>query len=284
MNIDELSKDIKLYSDKYYLIQYLNNNEFCYAILDIGYPKYVFFQKANLKKEIDLYLNIEEILYKEELLKLIYGKRYLIYSNIKSTLVPSSYFSENEIKTYFQFVHNLSEYDELNYTYLSSIKAYNIFSINSELVQILNKKQKSVIFHSNHVTIETLMRVINENNCIYVYFNNDLLEIAIKENNELRYFNQFLIETEDDFLYYINLIYDQLKIEKNKLKFIYSGNSNFERRIVDYINCYFLKPLILEVNWPETDIKIKDNYKYQYFNLLYLYNCELLEENIKEEF
>lgn len=192
--------------------------------------KICFFQKANLKKEIDLYLNIEEILHKEELLKLLYSKRYLIYSSIKSTLVPSIYFSENEIKIYFQFVHNLSEYDELNYTYLSSIKAYNIFSINSELVQILNKKQKSLFYHSNHVTIETLMRVINENDCIYVYFNNDLMEIAIKENNELRYFNQFSIENEDDFLYYINLIYDQLKIEKNKLKFFCSGNSKFEKK------------------------------------------------------
>jgi len=284
MNISEICNEIDLSPDKYHLIQYLNNEEFCYSILDIDNQKYVFFQKITLKPGLKNYLNIEEILQKEEPLKRRYNKRYLLHSTLRSTFVPALFFSETNIKTYFQFVHELSEEEELNYSFVSSIKSYNIFSINSEVANIFNKVQKIHIVHSNLVTIETLMNVIKEDNCIYTYFNETIVEVAIKEDNQLRYFNQFLINSEDDFLYYMNVIYEQLKIKKDKLNFSISGNTKFERNIINYIYKYFKKPLILEVEWPELDFKISSLNKYKYFNLFYLYNCELLAENIKEEF
>jgi len=284
MNFNELCKEVSLYPEKYYLFQYINDNEFCFTVLDIEKIQYLVFKRFVFDPEKDIYINIEKIINKEELLNKNFAKRYLLVSSTKSTLIPALFFSEKDIKTYFQFVHQLSDYDELNYTFVPSIRSYNVFSINSELINLLNKNQKSIVFHSNHVTIETIMQVINKNDCIYTYFNNNILEVALKERNELRYFNQFVLIDNSDFLYYIKLIYEQLKIGSENLNFFYSGNSSYEQSIIKYINSYFKKPLIVEINWPEVNEKIGEDIKYKYFNLLYLYNCELLVENIKEEY
>ena len=64
--------------------------------------------------------------------------------------------------------------------------------------------------------------------------------LVFKEGKKLHYFNRFIYQTETDFIYYLLLVCDESKINREQVYLVFSGEVNINSKLYDIAFRYFL--------------------------------------------
>lgn len=217
----------------------------------------------------ELIRKVEQLITTDSYLGRHYNSAKIYYISRNVTLVPQEYFDENQLKTYFEFNQNLAELDEIHYTLISEVGAYNVFSVHSYLTNIFYSRFKDVSFkHQSSNLIRYGKKVFgNKNQGVLLGINKGFFDIVVFENGNLVLSNSFEYTNEMDFIYFYLYTLKQLKVDTSKIKVILFGEELEHKRFIDDIKDQTGNSVIPDIESPKICRNITPLQAAQYFNL-----------------
>ena len=244
----------------YHLSILLSSLGYSYCIVDTVRQKCVAIKNINFDQVGDsdiFYKNVEDFLKNDSFLNKFYKSVDFIFQTSKSTLVPNSLFDRKRLKSYFEFNQVLDEFAEIHYNKLKRTEAINIFSIPSSITTLMvNQFPELRFYHQASTFIDNTLRKAQEvENLIGVMVNNDFFDLAVCESGKLFLYNNFEYKNENDFVYHILNVYQQLKIKPSEVALYLSGDIDEKDKRFTLLLKYIKK-----INF----VRITDNSNCQY--------------------
>jgi len=163
----------------------------------------------------------------ESLLNSQFKSYKVCFRSDKNTLIPSDLFDPKALEEYFEWTSETDEKEILAFDYIRNLDAFNVYSIHKKLFKKLNDTfSNPKLFDLNSVIIQNLLRENKgtRDKKMFVYKEADSLHIYVLENGKLMLSNRFDIETEEDFVYYILAVCEQLHINTASLQVLLMGD------------------------------------------------------------
>jgi hypothetical protein len=185
----------------------------------------------------ELIRNTEHIVSEDNYLNTKYNKANIFYVSQNVTIIPGDYFDKNNLKTYFEFNHNLAELDEIHYSYIQEINAYNVYSIPNYLTNSFYNLSPSIKFEhqTNQMIRFGYKNLENSRTIILLGINKGFFDLVIYEGQKLILSNSFQYANTMDFIYFFLYAIEQLKIDISSAKIFTLGNDLHERKFIDEI-------------------------------------------------
>ncbi len=251
-----------------------------YCIFDTVRNKYIVLTNYPIEKDLsnEVYFEkIEEILQNDERFHNKYKLVNFIIINRKTTLLPSAFFQQDQLKTIMDFNTQIDDLDEIHYNYIESVDSYNIFTVPNRLANEIVEKFSGVNFyHQATPFIENIIQMISPNKQTKVFVNicRSMFDIAVVRDGTFILYNNFKYSNENDLAYYILHVYKQLKLDplihELTVSGIMSKQSAYAKNLNTFIgNMIYREPdhnFLYSYTFRKTDT-------YYYTNLFNLMNC-----------
>ncbi len=241
--IDE-TFDLNL-TTKYHLSIQAGLNGYSFSVLDPLRNKYILLKHFSFESGMTNSLleeKVAEIQKNDEFLCREYKSVFFAYQTPKYTLIPGPLFNKDNLRTYFEFNHFLEDLDVIHYNSIKTIDACNLFVIPSELSNIVQKSYSNVrYFHPATSLIEYALinhggkkshKVVTTN----IYGN--IADIAVIEGENLLLCNSFPWKNEQDLVYFILYIYEQLRLNGEETPLVISGEMSKMSPAYDLLKSY----------------------------------------------
>ncbi|HEY5510518.1 MAG TPA: DUF3822 family protein [Prolixibacteraceae bacterium] len=216
-------------SNLYHLSIQISLDGFSFAILDIPKGKYTVLKSINffLKRPRLLFANVRDIVIADDLLRLKYRSVEIVYATEKFTMVPQAFFHYGYSEKYFGFNHEVEKGYSLDRTLFSKAEAWCIFTIPENLKDYLTFTfPKATIRHNLFPLIERSLKDnknFPERKQVHLNFFRSNFELVVISGTKLLLCNQFNYSGENDVLYYVLYVFDQLKLSPDTTELVLHG-------------------------------------------------------------
>lgn len=210
------------------------------------FKEYRFDSSVNTPEE--LLTKIDAIFKAEPNLQFEFQNVHVIHQNNLSTIVPDTFFDEENLANYLKYNIKTLKNDFITYDDIAEIGAKNVYipyvNINNYLFQNFGE------FDYEHHSSVLLRKIIKENHLedktMYVNVTKNCLDITILKGKALILFNSFTYQTKEDFIYYILFTAEQQQLNPEVFSLYFTGDINIESQTYkityDYIkNIDFLQ-------------------------------------------
>jgi len=198
-------------AEQYQLSVQIGLEQFSYCITNINTNTVEYF------KDFIVNDDITKIISTDEVLKLEFAYSTVSFSNYPHTLVPNQVLSETnkeEILKLNSYVYEIIDADKL-----TAIDAHLIYTIPKEINNIISTLFPNAKRYSQQtILIEQFSKMNNEGENAYLYINKGILNITVFKNKKLVFNNSFKFETKEDILYFTLFVFEQLKIDTEKVE------------------------------------------------------------------
>ncbi|MBA3680698.1 MAG: DUF3822 family protein [Bacteroidetes bacterium] len=190
------------------------------------------------------------------------------------TIVPEAYSNSNDLKEFLSFSSGIAEVKNPLAHTIKNVKFCYVFD--NELVQALERVfSHAIIKHAGAINNELFFNnhsLINDN--LFLTINDDLIEIAAKEKNDLLFYNVFNYENNEDILYYLLFMMEQFNLNPLQIKLVISGQVQTDDSLILSIKKY-IKQVNFVVHNPDIklDAELQTLPKHFYFTLLNQHLC-----------
>lgn len=162
--------------------------------------------------------------------------------NEKFTLIPTSLFIPECASEYLQFNCYIKSNEETTFYHHKALNITSVFAYPFAVINWLKRQyphKKVNIIHHTSSFLEGVMRETSGDHETGVYANieNELLTLVVKKGNNLEFCNNFHYKTNEDILYYILFVLDQLKLQKNTTITSW-GNIDFDSQLFSLLTTY----------------------------------------------
>ena len=177
---------------------------------------------------------VEQVFEKELLLQVKYENVIVIHCNNLVTQVPKPFFNKNNLANYLQNTVKILENDFITFDEMSNSEIVNVYipyvNINNFL---LDKYGTFEYKHSSTILIELILNSFKnaEGDFCFINVSNNSFEIVVLKNKSFELFNSFTFNTKEDFIYYILFTVEQLKLNPEEIKLIFSGEIEKESEL-----------------------------------------------------
>jgi hypothetical protein len=201
---------------------------FLFAVLEPRKLKYLALKHYRFEQVTSadlLFEQIRDILQQDPLLQQTYEGVSCIQVDNRSTLLPAALFDKNHLKSYFEFNHVLNDLDELRYNFLKHVDAYLVFPIYHEIANLYLKSWVNASFYHQATPFisEAIHTGSNTGKLASIHFSHGHFDVAVTNNQELIFHNNFMFRSEDDLLYFILFVFDKLGLEQESTPLVLSG-------------------------------------------------------------
>ncbi|MFQ3296821.1 MAG: hypothetical protein ACI9WV_000430 [Patiriisocius sp.] len=206
----------------------------------------------------NLFLKIKEIFKNDIQLQNDFISVKVIHQNNLSVLVPNRFFNEKDLASYLNFNIKKLAIDFITFDDLKQLDSKNIYvpyvNINNYLFQNFGEFEYQ---HHSTVLIEKLLKIeAKKEKKMHVNVSKTTLDIVVVENSKLLLFNTFSFNSEEDFIYYILFVAEQLNLDTKEFPLYFTGkidvNTAIYKTTYNYVkNVYFLEstnPIFSELN------------------------------------
>ncbi|MCC6447580.1 MAG: DUF3822 family protein [Chitinophagaceae bacterium] len=216
-----------------------------------NYIQYLFYQICTKKiyylcsllseKSIVNNEQIEPIL-NHQLLKYC-DKVYIVYDQIKNTLVPLPIYSKQHQSLYFQHTHDI-ENDEHLLTQIPRENMVELFAIKKTSEKYFKETFPNTHFLSlSACLLNSYFELVkNQFHTIYTLFLNcteNTLYLTLFKYKELHYHFCFELESAEDALYHLLNLLHTKNVKISEANFILSGFCSYQNEIADLLQTYF---------------------------------------------
>ncbi len=235
-------------TENYHISIQAGLNGYSFSILDPIRSKYILLRHFPFRGSMTTSLledKIIDIQNNDEFLKKEYKSVLFSYLSPKYTLIPGPLFNKDNLRTFFEFNQVLDDLDEIHYNRIKGTDAFNIFAIPAELSGIVHRSFGNVNFFS-HITPLIENGLVNyggrgfQKVAIANKYGN-YLDIAVIEGDKLLLCNTFPWKKEEDLVYFILYIYDQLKLNGEETPLIISGDLPKDSGVYEKLRNYIRK-------------------------------------------
>lgn len=268
-------------SNLYHLSIQISLDGFSYAILDIPKGKYTVLKSTHffLKRPRLLFMKVKELMSEDEHLSLKYKSIDIIYSSGNFTLVPQAFFQQGSADKFFSFNHEPEKGYVVDKTLLIKAEAWCVYSVPENLKEYLSLKfPKANVRHNLFPLVERSLKEnknFPERKQVHVNFFRTYFELIVISGSKLLLCNQFNYSGENDIVYFILYVFDQLKLSPDTTELVVHGHLQQTDPIYQTFKKYirktvFSKPNSL-FNYSYTFNQLPEHY---FTSLLDLYKCE----------
>lgn len=136
------------------------------------------------------------------------------------TLVPLPLFDENAVEQYITFNHpieHLSEY-HIQSDFIENLSLVVVFAVPVALQQLLMKlgPSEQKWHHHSKGLLESASLRTSSGRLFQIHLQKNHFDILLIEDKALKFFNSFPIKNDDDVIYYLLYVMDQLNLEREK--------------------------------------------------------------------
>lgn len=264
---------IELYYDKYIanIIDTENNKLIGYYNHPILYHNNVLLNSRIT--ELKTFFN-------HEILRNNYKKQLVFIDTTHKTLIPKSLYLPDEKNEYLSVIFDKKQNKSVLYnTPVFINNSVMIYGIDKEFSEIITQNYSEPLINcKNAVTIAYLLSLFKntETTNVCVDVKTDYIDIIVLNGNNLLLQNSFEYKTEHDFVYYVLLVYDYLKLN-NEINMLYiMGNIEKNTQIVE-----LLKKYIKHIDFFTIHKDLKITYKLNKYPMHYWFglNCMINYEN-----
>ncbi|AIZ42165.1 DUF3822 family protein [Cellulophaga baltica] len=200
----------------------LNGLSFC--VLDSVENSIIKQEHISFKEEVipfQLLKNLKETLEKFEITKMSFSNITVIHRNPLFTLVPKALFDPEELPNYLKFNAKILANDQIAYDEIKNYDIVNIYvpftNVNNYIYELFGEFEYK---HSGTILIESLLNnfTAGKEPICYAHITEQQVDITVIANKNLVFYNSFIFETKDDFIYYILFTIEQLKLDTETIK------------------------------------------------------------------
>lgn len=152
----------------------------------------------------------------------------VIFNSHKYTLVPHALYDPLQKSAYLGFVHKPDEHSIIHEHFLNSVEAWIVFSINKNIQESLFSHIKpGRIMHHAGAIIETILPWYRHNELhspVFVNIRQNSFDIIVLKDGKLRYCNSFLWKVNEDLVYYLIFVLDQLALNPENVPVFLLGS------------------------------------------------------------
>ena len=271
----------KARSEEYKLSILLSQDGFSFAIF---HPESNFYSglasyEYKGSKSISGFCNkFRELAESNEYLTLKYSNISVLYENTKATLIPTPLFNEKEKEQFSEFNFNKKPEDVIRFDKLTNLEAYNIFVIPKEILETLNDLFPACKIHNHSSALieSTLVHCKNlpVKKRAFVNVRKNIIDIILTEGNKLLFQNSFSYLSNEDFIYYILFVLEQLKINPEEINLSLMGfidkNSKLFEIVYKYIRNVTFEKLSDAFSYSYVIKEIPEHY---FLNLININRC-----------
>ena len=255
-------------------------NGFSFCIINCTSNEILWFKKVDLGKEcnpIQILEEIEKLYVEEEMLQQEFKEVGVLFSNDLFTIVPATYFIEEEASTYLKFNTKILQTDVVAHDMLSQ-DLVNVYIPYTNINNFFFDKYGEFEFqHNISVLIESVLakKQLKQEAQIYLNDYNNYYELIIVQNNKLLLANTFHYETKEDFIYYLLFTLEQLQLDPSEIDLwllgtIMKQSENYDILYTYIKNIDFLIPAFSF----KADLDRAESFHREAFSLLKTIKCE----------
>lgn len=193
-----------------------------------------------------------------------YSNVRLVIADNRQTIVPEALFDSSDTQKYWNLNFSFQKDSVIHSSYLSKAQAYVIFPVKNDLQILINSiNEKKSIIPSSAPFIDfnyKRNRLLDspEKNRIYIQVYETFAEFLLMQNHSIKLFNTFEYKTQNDLLYHIVNVFEQLKIPQKHAEVVFSGFIETDSLVV--LN---VKKFVNEVYFESQNIGLRYYYKFQ---------------------
>jgi hypothetical protein len=255
-------------------------NGFSFCILNCSNNEIAWYQKIDLGKEhspVEILKEIEKLYAEETNLQNEFQEVTVLFSNNLYTVVPESFFIEEEASTYLKFNTKILKTDVVAHDMLAH-GLVNVYIPYTNINNYFFDKYGEFEFKNNiSVLIEAVLAKNNETKVAQVYLNDysSYYDLVIIKDNKLLLANTFQYDTKEDFIYYLLFTAEQLQIDPSEFNLwllgdISKDSDNFSMAYTYVKNIDFLIPAF---NFT-SKLEQSETFHREAFSLLKTLKCE----------
>lgn len=270
---EALSKKL---SEKFELSIQLALDGFSFCIFNPELNKFLSLEHVKFSESIhdsDYMRSFEQKVNSNEWLSLSYKSIKILFESSTSTLIPASLYSENDKDLYAGFNFSLPENHLCYADFLKGLDAYLIYTMSEKLKNKIHQLfPDHKIISSSANLIEALLinyKNIGTGKRMFVNVKSSFLDIVLIEEKQVLFFNSFAYQSNEDFMYYIIFVIEQLNLNPEYIDLTFSGVIDKKSKLFETAYTY-----IRNINFQK--LPAVNNYSYifndvpahYYFNLL----------------
>jgi len=268
-------------SSSYHFSVQADLNGYALCILDVETQKYLVLKQVgfDFTQTSDSFLDrFYEAILNDDFFTQSYKSVHFMFVTENVTLVPAPLFDVQTISDYFDFNHQLGEFEELSYNRLNYADAYSVYTLPVYFSKMLNSLfPNAKIFHHSVPFIENFLlpKDLTQSRSMGINIHANFFDVIVFDYKRLILYNTFHFVNEKDFTYHILNIYEQLKLNPTINELIMSGE--LKKNSGYYEN---LKKFVKKIRFNTPDDSVNYSYvlneipNHQFINLFNLYRCE----------
>lgn len=219
---------------------------FTYCILDTIRNRYIGIKHYDFGGDIPeeaVSPSIEGMIGGDEILSKRFKGTRVMVSSSRSTLVPGAFFSEDRLPRIFRLNHPVQTDETLKFNRLSNAGSYMVYGVSSELLRVLDTSfPKAQLYHLSVPLIETAL-TMHKNRLgvakLFIHCFGSRFDVMVLHENSLKFYNSFIFQGDDEFVYYIMNIFEQMQLNPEENELLLSGQidekSGHYARLLRYV-------------------------------------------------
>ncbi len=197
----------------------------------------------------------------------------LFINSLNYTLVPHALYDPLQKETYLEFVHRHVDSEIILDHFLNSAEAWVVYSVHKNLNELLNRHFSQAKFlHHAGTMVETILpryRHSELRNPVFVNIRTGSFDIIVIKEGKLLYCNSFEWRTNEDLVYYLIFVLDQLALNPENVPVVLSGEIDPESLLYELIQRYIRHvDLIKNPESPLPGISIPNSFGHKFYDLL----------------
>lgn len=222
------SFDISLTSS-YYLSIRVSPDGFSFCVLDPIYNKFIQFKECRFHKPDSDWSQVVSRLSHEDLLTHPFKRKLLIVEDDFFALIPNALFKPEKALDLLLGTYELDvRGKQAIHNSVKMVDAVNLFLMSDNLQSFIKQSFPDLrVFH--HVTpfIESTVRDdyrVADQAYVHIYFRKSAFDILVMSHRELLLANRFSFADENEIVYFILFVFEQLKLQPGKTEIHLSGD------------------------------------------------------------
>lgn len=271
--------------ENYRLTLHVGLYDFQIAIFDIHSNKCLLLEDYQIEianNSDEVILTLSELFESHHLLKAgFWNSIQVSVKNNKCTLVPSELFEPEFSHEYLNLTCTLDpEKEEVHYFRHSTNKQISIFAADKKILDWLRSSYSNLelkVLHQSCAILEGIFQydvpVASEN--MFIYLNKEELHLIVTSYGQLLYYNLFPCKSPEQFVRYVLVVFQELKLNQNQTQAIVWGdldsNSPYYKSIYKYVRhvSFAHKPSFLKLNFQFDEL-----HDHQYLDIYSTYLCK----------
>jgi hypothetical protein len=197
----------------------------------------------------------------------------IIVNSLNYTLVPHALYDPLQKETYLEFVHSQVESGIFHDHFLNSAEAWVIFSVHKSINEIIDRYFNSArILHHAGAMIESILpryRHSEQRNPVFVNIRTGSFDIIVLRDGKMLYCNSFNWKANEDLVYYLIFVLDQLDLNPENVPVLLAGNVETSSGLFELLQRYIRHvDLIKNPESPKQGIAIPHESEYKFYDLL----------------